>query len=245
MGIDTRFWGPSGWQLFHLIAFRSPNPEQLLLMIKDILPCKFCRESTAKFTHELPMKEPGRWLYDLHNMVNDKLRRQCANDPEVVNPGADPSFEEIKKRYFSLKPSKVPGRDFLFSVAVNYPDQPTHDEMAVQRVFLKLLSETYPFDSLREVFRKYLSENEASLENQKAYMRWMYGLLSALSKNLKVSIPTYKGYVQRVMYYKSGCAKKTYKGKTCRRSASGYTKHRNHKKTQKIVFKELITFYDF
>jgi hypothetical protein len=238
--MDTRYWGPSGWQLLHLIAFKSPNPEQLLLMVKDILPCKFCRESTARFTHDLPMKEPGRWLYDLHNMVNDKLRTQCATDSEVVNPGADPSFEEIKKKYLSLKPSKVPGRDFLFSIAVNYPDQPTHDQMAVQRVFLQLLSKTYPFDSLREVFRKYLSENEASLENQKAYMRWMYGLLSALSKNLRVSMPSYKGYVQRVMYYKSGCSKKTYRGVTCRRISGSYTKSRSNKKTQKIVFKELI-----
>ena len=53
--MDTRFWGPSAWQLFHLIAFQNDSKE-LMLMIKDVLPCKFCRESTRQFTHELPMK---------------------------------------------------------------------------------------------------------------------------------------------------------------------------------------------
>jgi hypothetical protein len=97
--MDTRFWGPSGWQLFHLISFRSPNPQEMLLMIKDILPCKFCRESTKQFNHELPMKKyTGRWLYELHNKVNNKLRTQCADDPAVINPGPEPSFEEFKQK---------------------------------------------------------------------------------------------------------------------------------------------------
>ena len=55
----------------------------------------------------------------MHNKVNNKLRTQCADDPAVINPGPDPSFEEIKKRYDEMKPNNVPGRDFLFSVAVN------------------------------------------------------------------------------------------------------------------------------
>lgn len=237
MGFDTRWWGPSGWQLFHLIAFRSPNPEELLLMIKDVLPCRFCRESTAQFTHELPMTgDPGKWLYDLHNKVNHKLRTQCKEDPNVVDPGPDPSFDEIKKRYESLKPTKVPGRDFLFSVSVNYPDNPEPDQMAIQRRFLKVLSETYPFDSLRKVFVDYYRRNPPALESHKSYMKWIYGLLHALSKKVRVRIPSYKGYVQHAMYYKSGCAKKSYKGKTCRKaSGGGLTKVRDHIKTRRVA----------
>jgi hypothetical protein len=241
MGIDTRYWGPSGWQLFHLIAFRSPHPEELLLMIKDVLPCRFCRESTTQYTHELPMKgDPGKWLYDLHNKVNHKLRTQCKDDPTIVNPGPDPSFEEIKKRYMSMKMTQVPGRDFLFSVAVNYPDDPEPDQMAVQRRFLSLLADVYPFSELRTVFQKYHSQNVPELQNRKAYMKWMYGLLMSLSKKVGINIPSYKGYVQRVMYYKSGCAKKTYKGKTCRRSGGGLTKDRDHEKTRKRVHSGLL-----
>jgi len=190
--MDTRYWGPSGWELFHLIAFKSENPEKILGMMKDVLPCKFCRESTAQYTEELPLKEdPGKWLYDIHNKVNQKLRSQCMNDPQVINPGPDPSFDEIKKRYEFLKPSKVPGRDFLFSIAANYPEIPLQEQKEVQQKFLSALSETYPFKSLQEVFRRYLSQNSPNLENQQTYMKWMYGLLDKLSEKLLVNIPSY------------------------------------------------------
>ncbi len=237
--MDTRYWGPSGWQLFHLIAFRSPHPEELLLMIKDILPCRFCRESTTQFTHELPLKgDPGKWLYDLHNKVNHKLRTQSKEDPTVIDPGPDPSFEEIKKRYMTMKPTNVPGRDFLFAVAANYPDEPEPIDMATQRRFIQLLAEVYPFYELRKVFDSY---HTPALENRRAYMKWMYGLLASLSKKIGVRIPSYKGYVQHVMYYKSGCAKKTYKGKTCRKTAGGgRTKDRDHLKTRKTAHLHLL-----
>lgn len=242
MGFDTRYWGASSWQLFHLIAFRSPHPEELLLMIKDILPCKFCRESTAQFTRELPLKgDPGKWLYDLHNKVNHKLRTQAKEDPVVIDPGPDPSFEEIKKRYMAMKPTKVPGRDFLFVISANYPDEPEPEQMSTQRHFLKLLKEVYPFQELRKVYADYHSRHTPALENRRAYMKWMYGLLASLSKAVGASIPSYKGYVQRVMYYKSGCAKKTYKGKTCRKlSGGGYTKNRDHSKTRRVAHIGLI-----
>ena len=195
--MDTRFWGPSGWQLFHLVAFRSAHPEELLLMIKDILPCKFCRESTTQFTRELPLKgDPGRWLYDLHNKVNHKLRTQAKEDPTVIDPGPDPSFEDVKKRYMTLKPTEVPGRDFLSAVSANYPDIPEPIQMATQRQFLKLLSETYPFESLRKVFVDYHDRNTPALENRKAYMKWMYGLLLSLSKKVNVRIPSYRVHVK-------------------------------------------------
>lgn len=211
-------------------------------MIKDVLPCRFCRESTAQFTHELPLKgDPGKWLYDLHNKVNHKLRTQAKEDPTVIDPGPDPSFEEIKKRYETLKPLEVPGRDFLFSVATNYPDSPEPDQMAIQRRFLKVLSETYPFYSLRKVFDDYHTRHPPALESRKSYMKWMYGLLLALSKKVGVRIPSYKGYVQRTMYYKSGCAKTTYKGKTCRKLAGGgRTKSRDNAKTRRVAHASLL-----
>jgi hypothetical protein len=99
--MDTRFWGPSGWDLFHRIAFHSDNPHQVLKHIAEVLPCKFCRNSTRKFVKDFPYdsKDPSKWLYEIHNKVNHKLRSQCANDPKVINPGPNPSFEEIQKRY--------------------------------------------------------------------------------------------------------------------------------------------------
>lgn len=240
MGIDTRYWGPSGWQLFHLIAFRSSNPDKFLSTINRILPCRFCRESSTKFIKELPMtNNVARWLYDLHNKVNDKLRTQCKDDPKVVNPGPDPSYEDVKEKYMNMKLTDVPGRDFLFSVSANFPSKPTEGDVETQKEMIKNLSDVYPF--LQKEFKEYVNTNEPKLENRKSYMKWMYGLLSELAKNVPVDIPPYKGYVQRAIYYTSGCDRKTYKGKTCRRlNGGGYTKDRDHKRTYKITRMSLL-----
>lgn len=251
MGIDTRFWGPSAWQLFHLIAFFSPNPQDTLLDIKDMLPCKFCRASTTEYTATMPISscdDPGRWLYDLHNKVNHKLRTQAKTDPMVISPEPNPSFEEVKARYTKIaqaKPTAVPGRDFLMSVAINYGDvTPVEcDVQAIHKTFWIRMTQVYPFEELRVIVAQYVKAHdiEKALKNRQTYSKWMYGLLKKLSVKIKAPIPTYAGYVQHVMYYKSGCQKKTYKGKTCRRTGGGgLTKHRDNKKTRRVVERSLL-----
>ena len=239
MGIDTRYFGPSGWQLFHLIAFRSKHPDDVLQDMKDVLPCPFCRESTAKFVKEHPLRgDPGRWLYDIHNRVNAKLRGQADEDPTVIDPGPDPTFEEVKAKYMAMKPTAIPGRDFLMAVAYNYPDAPEPKDMSVQREFIKHLGEAYPFEELRKVVKAY---GEPDLTSQKTYTKWMHGLLVRLAKATKTSIRSYRGFMSHVAYYKSGCARKTYKGKTCRRLAGGgRTKNRDPKVTRRVASRSLL-----
>ena len=238
MGIDTKFFGPSGWQLIHYIAFRSKHPQQFLLVLKDILPCKFCRESTAKFTHELPiMRNYGKWSYELHNKVNDKLRTQCKDDPAVIDPGPNPSYEEVKQKYETMiLNEQILGRDFLFSIAGNYPHEPTEEDKETQRTFIKQLVNVYPED-----LSDYLKQHPIELKSKKTYMRWMYGLLTFLGSKFNAQLPSYNGYVQRIMYYTSGCEKKTYKGKTCRRlNGGGRTKARDYRKTYRVSHSVLI-----
>ena len=240
--MDTRFWGPSGWQLFHLIAFASPNARDVLEEMKDVLPCKFCRASTSEFVRKHPPKQPyGKWLYDIHNMVNDKLRTQCSEDPKVINPGPDPPFEEVKRRYMDMKPNAVPGRDFLMAVAYNFPASPEPRDMSTQREFLHHLADAYPFEELRDVFQIYIKEHEPTLTSQRAYTRWMYGLMKTLSDKVGANIRSYRGYMGHLAFYKSGCKKKTYKGKTCRRSVGGgRTKVRDGERTRKIAVGSLL-----
>lgn len=241
--MDTRFWGPSGWQLFHLIASRAKNPNDVLNMINEVLPCKFCRESTTEYMKKDPLSyhQPELWLYELHNKVNDKLRTQCKDNPEVINPGENPSFDEVEEKYRKMKPDNVPGRDFLFSIAVNYPESPEETDKNIQTKFITALSESYPFGNLRKRFKEYLKTNELNISSRTAYMKWMYGLLKELSDEINVEIPSYKGYVARVMYFKSGCQKKTYRGKTCRRLPNGFrTKDRDHKRTFRITRESLL-----
>jgi hypothetical protein len=205
--------------------------------MKDVLPCKFCRASTAEFVHKHPLRStPGKWLYEIHNMVNHKLRTQCKDDPAVIDPGPDPSFEEVKKHYMSLKPTAVPGGDFLGAIAANYPDDPEPEQMSTQRTFLHALHHEYPFPELQEVYAEYITAHEPVLTSRKAYMKWMHGLLTALSKKVGSPMPSFRGFAHHLAYFKSGCSKKTYHGKTCR----GHTKDRDHRKTHRVVHRRLL-----
>lgn len=243
MGIDTRFWGPSGWQLLHLIAFKSNEQaaKKVFTIFNKVLPCPFCRESTTKFVAEHSLHKPyGKWLYHIHNMVNNKLRTQCAEDPNVIDPGPDPSYEEVKSKYDAMtKPTAVPGRDFLMSIAYNYKPE----EASLHKEFLQYLADAYPFEELRNAFQVYMKEHEPVLTSQKAFTRWLYGLMKAMSDELKIDIRSYRGYMSHLAYYKSGCSGKTYKGKTCRRLPSGgRTKDRNPNLTRRITSRSLLTF---
>jgi len=246
--MDTRFWGPSGWQLFHLIAEGSPTPEDTLTIMSRILPCKFCRESTSKFVADHPLTKgtpAGRWLFEIHRMVNHKLKVQAEKDPSVILPDPDPTYDEVYEKYASLlkkPPHNVPGRDFLFAIAYNFPEKPEPDDINIQEAFLKSMTKTYPFPKLRKIYAQYMRTHPLDLRSRTTYLHWMYGLLHRLSEKTGASIRTFKGYAHHVAYYKSGCSKATYHGKTCRRlDGGGFTKNRNHQRTRRIAGGSLLS----
>lgn len=126
--MDTRFWGPSGWRMLHMIAFQAPTlPTRSLHVFFEnlpyVLPCKYCRASLADyvFADPLPAAEAmGAWMYRIHNRVNCKLREQKLLD------GPNPKWPEIRKRYAAwiaapCTTRRMVGWDFLFSVANTTP----------------------------------------------------------------------------------------------------------------------------
>ena len=113
--------------------------------------------------------------------------------------------------------------------------------MATHRHFLHALADAYPFETLRKVFAEYVTDNEPTLGSRQSYMKWMYGLLTRLSKTLGTKLPTYRGYAHHVAYYRSGCSKTTYHGKTCRKlEGGGRTKTRDQRKTNRVSHKSLL-----
>ena len=127
--MDTRYWGPSGWRLLHLVA-ASPNAANnrtFWEMLPYVLPCKFCRASLTTFyeLHPIPTKASQfpSWLYTIHSCVNEKLRSQCKT---TVHISPTPSEEEVKLYYTNLlkqgcTKTQFPGWKFLFSIADNHP----------------------------------------------------------------------------------------------------------------------------
>jgi hypothetical protein len=260
--MDTRFWGPSGWQMLHLIAHSYPDHpdiqtkrqyETFFNSMKDVLPCRFCRESTCKFMSEpefalhpamTSRKRLTLWLYDLHNRVNKKLRDQCSVDPNVICPPPDPSFEEVTEIYESLlkkSPSAPPGLDFLFCIAFNYPKDVTSDKIRGYFEFFTAMCRVYPYEKLRRTLCEKIDDRTVydSLLSRQKFLHWFYGMMRAVAKECGSldMLPSFHGISQRYGYYSSGCMKKTYRGKTCRNGK----KQRDHRKTYKVTHARLLS----
>lgn len=107
--MNTRFWGPSGWLFLHTITSLYPNKPTLtnkitmrnfMILLTDILPCKYCRASFNKYHTSLNINKYLQnniqlqlWLYKMHNKVNNKLKKQgfCNNE--------NPHFNSILEKY--------------------------------------------------------------------------------------------------------------------------------------------------
>jgi len=131
--MDTRFWGPSGWKILHLITFAYiPRTDKVAVremfkMLPFVLPCKYCRTSLSEYMdrHSLDDALESRdkltlWLWKIHNEVNSKLRNQKLQ----VTP--DPPFEDVAHYYKQVlstgcSRTEFPGWDFFFSIADLHP----------------------------------------------------------------------------------------------------------------------------
>jgi hypothetical protein len=91
-GLITKIWGGAGWLFGHSVTFGYPlEPteeqkqffKQYFILLGKVLPCKYCRESYAKFISEGDTELTDavmtnrhtltKWFYDIHEAVNKKL----------------------------------------------------------------------------------------------------------------------------------------------------------------------------
>ena len=137
--MDTRFWGPSGWALLHLIASdpsiheskkRVDATRRWFELLPFVLPCKYCRASLSDYYKAQPLTEEAiatpdtfsRWLYDIHNRVNNKLRGQGLLT--TTNPAWPTIRDRYKKQQRDLcESSPFLGWDFMTSVAFTTPER--------------------------------------------------------------------------------------------------------------------------
>lgn len=134
--MDTRYWGPAGWQLIHHVAQEPHRSKPHRKAVADwfallpfALPCKYCRASLTDYMEAQPLTPAtlaspanfSRWAYDIHNRVNAKLRGQG------LLQAPDPEWPTIRDRYKSEhsalceKPAPFLGWNFLVSVAYTTP----------------------------------------------------------------------------------------------------------------------------
>lgn len=235
--MDTRFWGPSGWKLLHMVAYNYPDkPSEVDKQkygmfynnLKYVLPCKYCRISLTSFMDELPIEKYigsksklTRWIYLIHNKVNNKLRGQG------LNTEPDPPLCQVDKKYEKMLQEKcmMPGWDFLYSIAFNYPKKKSElsfDKMEHYIVFFKLLGEVIPCRKYQILFNKYtkLYSIENYLDSGINLTRWLHTVNCKINKELKEKSRSYKRICFVVESYRAkSCSKKNHKGNTCRKKS--------------------------
>lgn len=255
--MDTRFWGPSGWRFLHLISFcyepenQKESVRELFAMLPFVLPCKFCRVSLSEYMVEDPL-EPAlhsrgtlsKWLWRIHNCVNEKLRSQG------LLKEVDPSFAAVKKVYeerIAMGCTRVSfeGWDFLFSIAENHPraalvknslpmpNLPLHledtpefrnrwnlikpdERMVFYLRFWKSIGGALPFAEWRDSW-KLCSLEFSKAESRAAWIRELWKLRCCLEKELEfANRDEFQNLCKRLAEHRSGCGKRR-RARTCRK----------------------------
>jgi hypothetical protein len=230
--MDTRFWGPSGWTLLHLIASDTLTParraavKEWFELLEYVLPCKYCRASFHDYMQVQPLTDQvltspaifGKWLYDIHNRVNAKLRAQG------LLMTADPSWTSVRSLYAAkhkglCKGTPFIGWDFLTSIAYTTPSHgvkttPMSDvpddtddltfaqrnrynlltrseRLVVLEAWWRLFPQVLPCDLWRSAWNSALvsAGNPRLAGGREAMMRWIWRLEEAVCQGLSCPTP--------------------------------------------------------
>lgn len=130
--MDQRKWGPPGWSLLHRVAVNTVrNPDVhgrsgrvIANNLQYVLPCKYCRKHTEKFVGQNKHRRygPGEFIENLHSAVNERL-------------GKDRNHAFNRRQ-------RGDARDFVMSIARNYPANParvSENRMRKTRRFLSAM----------------------------------------------------------------------------------------------------------
>jgi len=248
--MDTKFWGPSGWRLLHLITFgytpkQKESVKHLFESLPYVLPCKFCRASLQEYIDADPVEDAlrskvtlSKWLWRIHNKVNDKLREQGLLDMP------NSSFEDVKKMYEKRMEDvgEMEGWDFLFSIAESHPYcrlskqstpmkgcpevVPLHssisqknkwnvltcdEKMIKYKKFWRSIEDSLPFDEWRKGW-KACKFNMDAFDTRMNILRELWRFRSCMT----AENGTFDGMCKKLADHRSGCSKNPH-AKTCRK----------------------------
>ena len=261
--MDTRFWGPSGWKMLHLITFDykySPTNAvkyaQFFESLPYILPCKFCRASLTDYYRQYPFLNTNetyvnmnpsldlkKWMYNIHNCVNNKLREQG------LNPNPNPKFSDVKEFYdkwikCDWQQQVSTFWDFLFAVGYNHPKESTlhskpmpdcpkevykckdkceknkwnvlslSDRLYWFRRFWLYLPAVLPAEIARR-WEEVEKKNPPTLGCRRSTLAWLWRMRCGLDTDFK---DPYTSICKKIATYSSDCGKKK-QGITCRKQS--------------------------
>lgn len=227
--MDTRFWGPCGWVLLHGIVnnyteIKTINKKEKYKLFFSslplVLPCIYCRRSLTDYYNELPLtddilKDKGKlckWIYKIHNKVNEKLRSQGLNDKK------DPSFNTVCKKISKKDYCKINKCwNFLYSIAMNYPEEKKNISLSVKTNychFYYYFMELFPNKNLSNKMLDYNRKKGIfkNLDNRGTLLKWLHGIEEILSNDCLC----YTERIEQTSKYIAGCKGKNDEKPTCR-----------------------------
>ncbi len=119
-GMMTSVWGPPMWHILHTISFNYPieptkehkiNYYNFYSNLKNILPCRYCRENLADNLKKMPLNKSvfssrdslSRWVYKLHETVNTMLGKKSNLTYEMVRD----RYEHFRSRCLNENEIKI------------------------------------------------------------------------------------------------------------------------------------------
>ena len=236
--MDTRFWGPDGWKLLHSITANYPNKPTknekdnyylFFNSLQYVLPCIYCRRSLTQYMNEIPIKNYldnkynlVKWLYLIHNKVNNKLRMQNLNTEK------DPLFHKVEKKYQNYLIEinnnnciNMPGWDFIYTIIFNFPLN--YSELTLKRyfnyiIFFKYLGKILPFITVKDEYLKLL--NDTNLYNvtqtRTKFIKWFYSFEKKIKKIIDCKCIEYDDRCNLIEKQRAGCGKGNDLKPTCR-----------------------------
>jgi predicted nucleotidyltransferase len=104
-GMLTSTWGPALWHYLHMMSFNYPiHPtkknkneyKDFIYNLRNVLPCKYCRENLTKNLKAFPLTNDylqnrdtySRYVYELHEVINKMLGKKN-----------NLTYEDVRERY--------------------------------------------------------------------------------------------------------------------------------------------------
>lgn len=236
--MNTTKWGPYAWTAVHTIVNNLPEniiPEQQEWLhmffdsMKLVLPCKYCRQSFTKFLMINPLidKKPDgtvinnlstrdnmrKWLYNMHNLVNDKLRKQKEGTGDYFPP--NPTFEEATNQINETTPGKFTTGlwMFLHAVSMNYEKNPDPFKDIAYHIFFNTLGHLSMPLQWNTLYLDQLDSFASRIRRQGGLFDYIYDIRAALDR----TTPSYRHIKQVVSSWKAKCKVfRGWSGGTCR-----------------------------
>jgi hypothetical protein len=204
--MDTKYWGPAGHKLLHSIAYcysfndyqEDINKNKIISFfnsIYHILPCIYCRRSYKEYIKDIPLRSflkkssknnMFKWIYLIHNKINDKLRKQGYLSQK--NPKYETVLSKYNKYVKKIKNCSIIGWEFLYSIVFDYPQYSF--ELSKTRyngyiIFFTNLQYLLPCKKVRNIYKNHLEKYpiEENMKTRNDFKKWLYKFEQKLRKN--------------------------------------------------------------